>query len=470
MNIKEKLANLLGLRPSMELRADQTSGGFWQNPYTGLGTAAGDRTMWTMPTAVMPLDFNTLAALWLQDPIAGLIVDAVVDDGMRAGFQINYAGESDRDRQLLPEVRSAGNDLGLEAAVRLAAKSARALGGAAILPVVNGGDVSAARPISIDQISSVDRLIVADARDLTPTSWVVDEVEYFTYAPARLDLTTIATPTLHQSHLILFPGVDTSARDRQTYFKGWDRSVLQRVWEKIRDFQQNWASATAMLQNGSMGVLKVPKLWKMLTSMGRGVFVKMLADIQQTMWIARIFPISSDEEFTFEDRTFAGVADLLHENQPLIAMAADMPVTRLFGVSPAGMNATGVSDERNWLSRVASYRRSHIVPSLNRLMRLIAKTVGATDLAGWSIQWPELEVITTSEQTLIDKTTAETDAMRIASGLPASTILLHRFGSGEYTGTPPRLSKDDRKAIEAMGELELEALLTPDHEQDIVDG
>lgn len=449
--------------PAATARSDQRPS-LWQNERTGQGTIAGDRSVWTVPTTVHPIAEGELAALWMQDPIAGIIIDAIVEDGMRDGFRIVYGGESEADLHLVDDVRLVAEELRLELAVSLAAKSVRALGGGGVLPIVNGGAVLREEPIAIERVVSVDRLVVVDRRDLRPLQWIADEVEYFTYAPARLDTATHSAARLHRSHLVMFPGADTPSRDRQNSFEGWSRPVLQRVIDRIQAFQGSWGSATAMLQNGSMGVLKVPDLWSITASKGRAVFEKMLAEIQRTMWVARIFPISTDEEFAFAERTYAGVADLLRESQPLIAMAADMPITRLFGVSPAGMDATGVSDERQWISKVAHHRRACIMPPAVRLVRMIAKAAGARDWMRWGIEWPDLEVITTAERMAIEKLTAETDALRIASGMPAASVLLHRYGSGEYLSSPPRLSEEAVEAIGRMLDLELEGLASGDPE------
>jgi phage-related protein (TIGR01555 family) len=440
--------------------SDQTdAGSFWQNQQTGLG-AGKDRTSWHLPSSVEPLALQTLAALWIQDPIAGCVVDAIVDDGLRGGFQIVYNGDSEIDQGLKSAVQAAATDLELEMVVRQAAKAARGLGGGGVFLLANQGLLAAEEPLVEDHVTSIERLLVVDRRDLIVTDWKFDQHEVYTYTPSRIGLSPSGGGTrLHASHIIDFPGVDTTLRDRWQFFDGWRQSILQSVWETIRDFRQSWQSTVAMIQNGSQGVLKIPRLWETMAKQGRRVLEKTLSTIQLYSWVSRIMPISSDEEFKWVDRTYTGVAELLREHQPLIAQAAEMPITRLFGISPGGLSATGVSDERNWLSQVGSWRRLHITDPTERLVRLIAKVTGAPDWRNWGIQWSELEVLTATDRGELEKTMAQADALRIAAGMPASVIMLHRFGGVEYDASPPRLTEAAYEALTSQLNLELQGLL-----------
>ncbi len=58
------------------------------------------------------------------------------------------------------------------------------------------------------------------------------------------------------------------------------------------------------------------------------------------------------------------------------AGAADIPVTRLLGQSPAGLSATGDSDTRNYYDMIAARQELDLRPQLERLDRLIAHSEG----------------------------------------------------------------------------------------------
>ncbi|MFP3681974.1 DUF1073 domain-containing protein, partial [Pseudomonas sp. SIMBA_041] len=54
-----------------------------------------------------------------------------------------------------------------------------------------------------------------------------------------------------------------------------------------------------------------------------------------------------------------------------ISGASEIPVTRLFGRSPAGMNATGESDLQNYYEVVQQQQESTLGPILDKLLPII---------------------------------------------------------------------------------------------------
>ena len=58
------------------------------------------------------------------------------------------------------------------------------------------------------------------------------------------------------------------------------------------------------------------------------------------------------------------------------AGAADIPVTRLLGQSPAGLSATGDSDTRNYYDMIAARQAIDLRPQLERLDRVLLASAG----------------------------------------------------------------------------------------------
>ena len=55
-----------------------------------------------------------------------------------------------------------------------------------------------------------------------------------------------------------------------------------------------------------------------------------------------------------------------------VAGAAEIPVTKLFGRSPAGMNATGESDMNNYYDSISQKQSTYLEPVLDKLFPIIA--------------------------------------------------------------------------------------------------
>jgi phage-related protein (TIGR01555 family) len=58
--------------------------------------------------------------------------------------------------------------------------------------------------------------------------------------------------------------------------------------------------------------------------------------------------LDSEEEYETKSASFAQLPEVLDRFLQIVSGAADIPATRLLGQSPAGMNATGESDLRNY--------------------------------------------------------------------------------------------------------------------------
>jgi phage-related protein (TIGR01555 family) len=350
--------------------------------------------------------------------------------------------------------------LELEGKARLAAKSARALRGGGMFLRTNGGTSIAARPLDDERVTSVDALICWDSRDLQVGTWVLDRHDSYLYSPVSQSMVEAGFGnTIHASHAVVFPGLDTPLRDRVERWNGWYKPVLQHVVERLRDFMQSHQSAIAMLQDGSQGVLSLPNLSQTISTVGRSVLETRLSLIQMYRWIGRIMPIDAGggatppEKFEWVERSFNGIADLLTTQMPLVAQALGMPMTRLWGdFSTAGLNNAGAGAERNWLLSVDAYRKARIQPPIERVVRLLAKQAGASDWQKWGIEWPELEVLSSTERATLEKTEAEVDDLRIGQGFPPEVLLKHRFGQGSYTHSPPLLTEEDLDDMEAAVE------------------
>ena len=73
---------------------------------------------------------------------------------------------------------------------------------------------------------------------------------------------------------------------------------------------------------------------------------------------------------------FAGLPEMVRTFLQVAAGAADIPVTRLLGQSPAGLSATGDSDTRNYYDMIAARQELDLRPQLERLDRLILASEG----------------------------------------------------------------------------------------------
>jgi len=146
-----------------------------------------------------------------------------------------------------------------------------------------------------------------------------------------------------------------------------------------------------MLLDCSQGILSQKGLIRAIGAMGAAAIEARMASIDTYRASNRMLVLDADgETFSYIERGFAGVDALLGLFMLRMASAARMPVTVLFGRSPAGLNATGESDLETWYAEVMSYQEHVVMPMIERIVRIIAVSLGSPDPESWSVTFPSL--------------------------------------------------------------------------------
>ncbi len=182
----------------------------------------------------------------------------------------------------------------------------------------------------------------------------------------------LAAISVHESRIIRFDGMLTDVLSRQK-LAGWTYSVLQPVYDTLRRFNLSFDSTVNLLADAQQAVFKIKGLEEKLSFNEAQLHARMqLVDLMRST--ARAVMIDAEgEEFKREPTSFAGMADVLDRVMLLVSADADMPLTELFGRSPAGLNATGESDTRKWYDTIATEQSGELEPKVQRVYKVLAK-------------------------------------------------------------------------------------------------
>lgn len=329
-------------------------------------------------------------------------------------------------------------------AIREALCYERAGGGAAILLGANdGGKMD--QPLEVDRVTKFDWFTVLEGRELVPRFYYNDplkpkygQVEIWTLTPTSPGVSreTSAVPAsldIHETRMIIFPGIRVSRRNVGEVTQGWGDSVLTRVRRVLRDFNISWAAAGQLVHDFAQAVLKIEDLAEAISADGGKLFQKRIEGIALARSVVKMVVIDKEEEFKREQTPLAGLPDLLDRFATRLAAAADIPVTILFGEAPAGLNATGDSDIRGFYDRVDAIRDKKVIPALERMTELRLKATGKIPDT-WSIKGGALWQPTEKEQAEARYIQAQTDEIYINAQVASpEEIALARFGGDSYS-------------------------------------
>jgi uncharacterized protein len=379
----------------------------WANVLAGLGLASRDRGANTEFLAGMRLDPQTLAELYRYDDICRTVVSLYPQEALKRGILVKGEPSPDDDEPPGP-VTLELDRLRVRYQIQRAATWGRLFGGALIVLGVRDGRLPTEPlgpgPHRIDFLDVYDRRQIQ--REQTwddPREWSFGDCKIFRVTQVRGGQFLV-----HRSRCLVFGGAETADREREEN-AGWDDSVLQVVYEVVKLFSAGYLSVGNMLTDASQAVFKIRGLIAAVAGNQREALSRRLQLVDLSRSVARAVMLDADggEEFTKVPTQFADVPQTLDRLAARLAAATGIPVTRLLGQAPAGLNATGESDTRNWYDSVQVYRKHEIEPQVQRVFSLLAP--------GSRPQWPALWVPTDLEVATLGKTEAETDALYISN-------------------------------------------------------
>jgi len=390
----------------------------WANPQTGIGVWGQDKTKAASYLPVWRVLDQELTSLYNGSDIAAKIVSKRPEEMFRRGFEIEAPNVNESEKDSIREF--ATEYLAVETNLREGARWGRLYGGCLLIMGIDDGRMPW-EPLDEDNIRSFDSLSLVDRRYSYVQSQYAAMGMSSKYGNAQIYLISNAvagygwdayaankiTPKsaddlikqgaqvvlVHESRVIRFDGHPADVTTRQN-LAGWSWSVLQRVYDSMRQFDGAFDSAGYLLSDASQGVFKLQGLIRAISSGQRANFAMRLQLLEQTRSVMHGIALdagdpNSDrppEEFTRVPTPFGGIPELLDKMMLRMAAAADMPATILFGRAPAGLNATGESDMRGWYDTIESEQKNDLGPQLKRVFKLLALAKKGP-LKGRKVKW-----------------------------------------------------------------------------------
>lgn len=222
--------------------------------------------------------------------------------------------------------------------------------------------------------------------------------------------------SIHASRFIFFGGPRTGTRVKVRR-DGADVSVYQAIFELLRDVDASWRGVQFLMSDLSQAVFKIKGLTGMIANGQKDLVTDRMEIVDLARSIARAVVIDADgEDFTHVGAAnVTGIEGLLTMIFQRFAGAANVPFTVLFGISPAGLNATGESDRRIFQA-TAAVHRAEVEPQAERFSRVVARHLGI-DPRAVCVSWPDLWEMTDAERADIDLKRAQAAQTRIAAGM-----------------------------------------------------
>lgn len=199
-----------------------------------------------------------------------------------------------------------------------------------------------------------------------------------------------ATIYIHPSRVVRLIGNEYP--DIEQAPDSWGDSVLQTVYEAVKDANTVSQSVANLTSRANVNVIQVPGLTNNLaTADGTAAVTNRFANVNAAQSVVNSILIDKDEDWKQMQVSFSGLPQVLQMYLMIASGAADIPATRLLGREPAGENATGESDLRNYYDRLSAEQEVKYKPLLSPLDEvLIRDTFGTRDPSlgyNWNPLW-----------------------------------------------------------------------------------
>nr|DAY58611.1 MAG TPA: Portal [Caudoviricetes sp.] len=331
----------------------------------------------------MSRDFNTLNALYRESWIVRRIIDVIPADMLKNWITITSGLDPDVEKRLSLTLRRTQ----LIDKLKRGMQWGRLYGGALGVMLVKHQGYDLSQALQLDWIMPGDfaGLLIFDRwNGVNPSSELIEDISDPDYGyPKYYTVTDPAgggSVKIHHSRVIRFTG-NTLPFWEEIAEMQWGASVVESIFDELRkrdNVSWNIAQLTFM---ANIRVLKMQDLGQLLAATDNESQAELLRTLEaQNMLLNNMGMQVMDAADGLETHqyTFGGLADCYQQFIMDISGAAEIPVTRLFGRSPSGLNATGESDLQNYYDMIAEKQESYLRPILNKVLPpFIISTLGS---------------------------------------------------------------------------------------------
>ena len=389
-------------------------------------------------------------------------VDAIPEDMTRSGIEI--AG---LEPDVISKLERTMTILNIWERICDTAKWARLYGGAVAVMMIEGQDMATPlRPESVGR-GQFKGLIVLDRWMLNPpiTEIVTDFGPEFgkpAFYTVNSGMFGLPGNRIHHSRVIRLEGEELPYFQRVSE-NGWGLSVLETIWDRLIAFDSATVGAGQLTYKAHLRVLKIEGLREIIAS-GGPQFEGIRKQIEFTRFAQTnegMTVLDSTDDFSTHQYAFSGLADVLIQFGQQLAGALGIPLTRLFGQAPAGMNATGESDMQMYYDTILQHQERHLRNPMHRLLNLLYMSVfGQTLPDDFAFEFRNLKQMTEVEKSQILGTTVTAVTAAHEAGLVSTAQAMRELkASAPSTGAFGDIPEADIEAAEAMappgGELPL---------------
>lgn len=406
-----------------------------ENAVAGLG-GSRDKMSFNVWERNRPLSQVELQNMYRFSWLAQKIITIPADDMVREWRTVSSTREDDEGK-LAAEWAKIEKKFQVRAKVHEALVWGRLYGGSCIIIGTKDGMRDPSRPLDIESIRPGDLkyLHVLDRWRMAPGPIRTSDLTSPNFGLPETYIIAESSVQVHWTRILRFGGT------KLPYFSWlengyWDDPIMNKVMDSLAARETSTKAVATMMFEANVDVISGAGISDLLTiKNGETKLAKrfMAAAIMKSF--NRVLLLDEKEKYEKKSNQFANLDKIMQEFMSDVSGAADIPVTRLFGQSPAGMNATGESDTRNYYDRISSDQETNLTPNLNILDEVLYRSEVGEGFEDMCSEFNPLWQITAKEQSEINFANAQADKIYAIDigAISVGNVAHELVARGQYT-------------------------------------
>jgi phage-related protein (TIGR01555 family) len=210
----------------------------------------------------------------------------------------------------------------------------------------------------------------------------------------------------------------------------WGISVIERLYDRMIAYDSASTGAAQLIYKSYLRTLKIKGMREIVASGGAMLngLVKYTEMMRRFQGIEGITLIDGEDEFEAQAHgAFSGISDVMNQFSQQLSGALQIPLTRLFGQSPGGLNASGDNEMRNYYDHIKQRQEADLLNGVTIVYRLQAQSDGIKLPDNFGLTFRSLWQLTESDKATIAKTNTETIMMGSDAALVSPQVALQEL-------------------------------------------
>jgi hypothetical protein len=382
--------------------------------------------------------------------LGGVAVDLVADDMTRAGVDIKGELEPDQIEELQENIVAKS----VWSAINDTEKWARLYGGALGVILIDGQDP--ATPFKVERVGKggFRGLLPLDRWMVEPSlEDLVQDYGPFMGMPKFYRVTTDAPALhgkkIHYTRCLRLEGIRLPYWQRMME-NLWGLSVIERLYDRMVPFDSASMGAAQLAYKSYLRTYKIKGLRQLIAAGGPAYqgLLKQVQFMRETQSNEGITLLDGEDEMeTLTAPNFSGLSDVLLQMGQQLSGALQIPLVRLFGQSPAGLNSTGESDLRMYYDGIKQAQERDLRNPLTTIYRAEAQSSGIALPEGFRLDFRPLWQLTEQQKAEIaERMTAAVVSAHGALPVSDRTALQELKQTSAVTGLWTNIREEDIEA------------------------